>query len=235
MKRAFVYLVFSIFVCVAYFQNNASESVVDYFLEIALECEYGDGSGVIKKWKMPINIYVMGNFTREDYEVIKGHVDYLNSIEGIPRVKLVRDMNEANVYVNFITQWEMSQKVCVDEIVWGFVRCFWNERYEITNAEILIVYDRTNQCQRHHVILEEMTQMLGLLNDSDLHEDSIFYNGYSENTRLSRIDELVIRILYNSGVKSGMRGDDARPVVSNWLVYGYKLKNSSGCPFRASS
>ena len=46
----------------------------------------------------------------------------------------------------------------------------------------------------------------GLLNDSDLHEDSIFYNGYSENTRLSRIDELVIRILYNSGVKSGMKG-----------------------------
>ncbi len=224
MKRVFMYLVIDVFVCFVYLPDSASGRVVDYFLEVALECEYGDGSGVVKKWETPINIYVMGNFTHEDYEIIKGHVDCLNSMEGIPSISLVCDMKEANVFVNFISQWEMSQKIRVEEVLWGFVRCYWNERYEITNAEVLIVYDRTTQSQRHHVIIEEMTQMLGLLNDSYMYEDSIFYNGYSETTRLSRIDELVIRLLYNSGVKSGMRGDDARHVVSNWLaVYGCKL------------
>ena len=225
MKRALFYVVF-IFLFFRPFnvqlKENDYTSVINYFNEIALKCEYGEGNGVVKKWKDPINIYVMGNFTKEDYEIIKEHVAYLNSIKGIPQVSIVRDLNLANVCVNFITQWEMSNRVKIDEVVWGYAKCFWNENYEITNGEVFIVYDRTNQTQRHHIILEELTQVLGLLNDSDLYEDSIFFNYYSEITRLSHLDDLILRTLYGSGVKSGMRGADAFQIISIWLSYYYK-------------
>lgn len=227
MKRLIVLLVFIYLLYIPACANIDYQDALEYFKEIALKSEYGgEGSeGIIKKWEQPLKIYIMGNFTKKDYDFIKKHVTFLNNIEGIPDISFVDDINIANVTIDFITQWEISRRVNIEEIIWGYARCFWNDNYEITGADIFVVYDKTNQRQRKHVILEELTQILGLMNDSIKYRNSIFQNEYSEITRLSSLDTLLIRMLYSSGVKPGMRGDEINDIINNW--YSFYCKKES--------
>ena len=66
----------------------------------------------------------------------------------------------------------------------------------IDNTKIFISSTVTS-VNRKHVILEEITQSLGLANDSMKYPDSIFYNGDSYITSLSKMDKGVIKMLYD--------------------------------------
>ena len=50
--------------------------------------------------------------------------------------------------------------------------------------------------RQRHVIREEITQSLGLFNDTYDYPESIFYQGYSEQTSFASIDEEIIKLLY---------------------------------------
>jgi hypothetical protein len=47
------------------------------------------------------------------------------------------------------------------------------------------------------VLREELTQSLGLCNDSWEYPNSIFYQGWSTNTEYSDLDKEIIQMLYN--------------------------------------
>jgi hypothetical protein len=49
-----------------------------------------------------------------------------------------------------------------------------------------------------HVLREELTQAMGLLNDSWKYPESMFYDGVSEPTEYAPIDRELIDILYNN-------------------------------------
>ncbi|WP_112321549.1 DUF2927 domain-containing protein [Oceanibium sediminis] len=57
---------------------------------------------------------------------------------------------------------------------------------------------------------EEMTQALGLLNDSEMVRPSIF-NDNEEFALLTLHDEILLRMLYDKRLTSGMSADEARP------------------------
>ena len=59
---------------------------------------------------------------------------------------------------------------------------------------------------------EEIAQALGLTNDSNLARPSIF-NDDQEFAFLTRMDELMLRILYSPELRPGMSAEQARPVV----------------------
>ena len=61
-------------------------------------------------------------------------------------------------------------------------------------------------------IHEELSQALGLPNDSNAARPSIF-NDDEEFALLTRQDELMLRILYNPALHPGMTEDEARPIV----------------------
>ena len=61
-------------------------------------------------------------------------------------------------------------------------------------------------------IHEEIAQGLGLANDSPAARPSIF-NDDEEFGLLTRHDELLLRILYDSRLSPGMTEEEARPVV----------------------
>jgi len=65
---------------------------------------------------------------------------------------------------------------------------------------------------RRHCIVEELTQSLGLADDSTLVRDSIF-NDASSRQRLAPWDALMVRILYDSRLKAGMHRTEAMPLV----------------------
>ena len=73
---------------------------------------------------------------------------------------------------------------------------------------ILIASDLKTQTARSHLIREELTQVLGLFQDSDRFPDSIFYHPWTTVTEYADIDRDLIRILYMDNVTPGMTRDE---------------------------
>jgi len=65
---------------------------------------------------------------------------------------------------------------------------------------------------RRHCIAEELTQALGLADDSKLLRDSIF-NDASARQRIAPWDALMVRILYDPRLSPGMHKSEAMPIV----------------------
>ncbi len=202
--------------------TSYEKEALDYFTEVALTSEYGGESreGIVVRWERPIRIRVTGGYTPEDLQIVRDHVALLNSLEGVPRITLLTENEGAgseNVWIRFLTQQEMNDWNGVEEIAWGFVTIWWLPDYQIDRAEIGIVTDEQTQEQRHHAILEELTQFLGLMNDSPRYEDSIFQIAYSEVTCLSAMDRLLVELLYCPQLHSGMEGDAIYKGCEEWL------------------
>ena len=57
--------------------------------------------------------------------------------------------------------------------------------------------DRYTLNEKKHLLREEVTQSLGLFNDSWSYSNSIFYQGWTEVTEFSDLDKKIISKLYN--------------------------------------
>ena len=77
--------------------------------------------------------------------------------------------------------------------------CFylhWDAQQRLTKAHILIASDIDEDLLRH-LVLEELTQSLGVMNDSGKFADSIFYDQFSLTFPLHVRDVIVLQILYS--------------------------------------
>ena len=75
-----------------------------------------------------------------------------------------------------------------------------------------MIKDEHRGLMRKSCIQEEMTQALGLANDSPNARPSIF-NDDEEFALLTRHDELLLRMLYDPRLKIGMTVKTAHPIV----------------------
>ena len=191
----------------------------NYYKEIALYSEYGNSNpnGLIKKWQDDIRIYVNEFATEDDWSVLQGHVDAMNQISGIPHISFVQDAVLANMSISFITQSEMNKITeALKEISFGYTKIWWNQETCITRAQIYIVCDKQTTLERQHTILEELTQAMGLMNDSGRYSDSIFYVHYSASIlSLSEMDWDLLRIHYADAIKAGMNSSTVTNLYPN--------------------
>lgn len=194
------------------------EERLSYFREVALASEFGgdDRQGMVIRWERPIRILVSGDYTDADLQVVKEHVALLNLVEGVPEISLVE--SGENVVMRFLPQEELDSWSGLEESAWGFATVWYLTDGQITEAKVGIVSDEQTAAQRRHAILEELTQMLGILNDSPLYEDSIFQLEYSEVEELSEMDWWMVRMLYSPVLQSGMKGEAVLEACREWLV-----------------
>ena len=82
---------------------------------------------------------------------------------------------------------------------------------KIKNATIVVNSERL-LIRINHCLLEEMTQALGLPNDSNRIEKSIF-SDRSRRTELTRTDLIVLKTLYDSRMKAGLIREEAMAVA----------------------
>ena len=73
--------------------------------------------------------------------------------------------------------------------------------------------DDLDQEVRNSVILEEIFNGLGPVQDTDLREDSIAYSGYSIPQELTEIDELILKLLYHPDIVCGMNAQECEAVI----------------------
>lgn len=83
----------------------------------------------------------------------------------------------------------------------------------IKAARVLIPVDRArSDAKLVSCIVEELTQIMGLLNDADSVYPSIF-NDKSYNEFLTGLDYILLRVLYDKRVKVGITVDEVMPIV----------------------
>lgn len=79
-------------------------------------------------------------------------------------------------------------------------------------SSVILIKSEHSIAQRNACVHEEMAQALGLTNDSRAARPSIF-NDDEEFAALTKHDELLLRILYDNRLQSGMDSDTVRPLI----------------------
>ena len=96
----------------------------------------------------------------------------------------------------------------------GFFCLRWNGDGACTRSTALIASD-VSQAERIHAIREEITQALGLMEDSWTHPDSIYYQGWTPGVHYAEIDKTLIRMLYRPDILPNMSRQQARAILKD--------------------
>ena len=208
--------------------------ILNAFSEVALKNEYGPDDGRIKKWHSPVNIWIdhqVGDRKLHE-ELLLSHVKQLAEITRHP-IRIVNSPEKANVRFVF-TRFENMQETArkelgknADSILYStlcLAQINTAPSNEISSARILIPVD---QARMHgkliSCIVEEMTQVLGLVNDSNAVYPSIF-NDRTPNELLSGLDYLLLKILYDPQLHAGMHKSQvlniAKEVIAQLVASG---------------
>ncbi len=187
---------------------------INYFMEIVLGSEYGMGDFTIKKWRTDIRVEVSGHPTLQDLSALKQVITDLNEVVQ-PEIHIALTRGHGNVKLMFIPHSEFYQYEPPGIIFYGgFFRTWWHPTGEIYKGCVVIGSDHIDQKHRSHLIREELTQTLGLMNDSMKFEDSIFYQGNSDVSSYSSLDKRVIKRLYSSEIHAGMNTYQIRELLN---------------------
>ncbi|MEO1208845.1 MAG: DUF2927 domain-containing protein [Cyanobacteria bacterium J06638_20] len=172
-----------------------TDQAMAYFQEIANGSEFGGGSGV-RRWQQDvIGFQVQGQPNQNDLATLRQVQSELTALTGIR----FEQSDNPDMLIRFIPEEQFAS--VEPNYVPRNLGFFWVQLAEdaITNARILISTTGITQEERNHLIREEVTQAMGLMNDSPRHADSIFHSEWSSTAKVqgySELDKAVIRMLY---------------------------------------
>lgn len=189
------------------------QEAIDYFSQIAFGNEFNASadSRVVRKWTQDIRLAIMGTPSQADLQTLYGTVMELNQL--LDSVQIILTQEQPNAWIHFVPEREFTtvEPNYVSGNL-GFFYVWWNAAYELRQARILISTTGISQEERSHLIREELTQSLGLMNDAWSYADSMFYQGWTSIQQYSALDRDLIRILYDPRIQPGMNEDDVRTV-----------------------
>ena len=191
--------------CELYIPGVSTEEVITYFSEVCLQAEFFDSGNPtrLQKWLHPICYTLQGYYTETDYAVLQNFVYELNQIEGFPGMYEISDHNSANMVIHFCSQNKLIE--IMGENFYGMdgAVTFWYTNDVIDNAVICYRTDLDQQL-RNSVILEEIYNGLGPIQDTELRPDSIIWSEFSQPQELTEMDWLILKLLYHPDMKCGM-------------------------------
>lgn len=201
-----------------YLPEYTSQQVWEYFEEVVLRTEYSDGTGnaaLVQKWKEPILYSIYGTPTEEDLSVLTALFAQLNEIPGFPGIYARAEGEPGNLMIGFWDSEDFNRSFLDflnGEDAYGATQ-FWyyTDTNEIYTADVGYRID-IDQSTRTSVLIEEIINMLGI-SDTVLRPDSIVYQYSNDNTALSDIDWLILKLLYHPEIQCGMDFDGCRTVI----------------------
>lgn len=197
------------------------------FVEVALHDEYATAEQPVRKWLQPVKVWLVHHADQADKHTLltRYHLTHLSELTG-HAISLVDNAAEANMTVVFShsAQWRQdivqvsgnprlqppADAVCV--FGWKL-----DSHHAIRRAWIVIPVDFAQE-QRSLVscIVEEITQAMGLPNDSEKVFPSVF-NDKTPESLLTGLDALLLKMLYLPAIKPGMRATQVLPVLGRQL------------------
>ena len=195
----------------------SADRMAETFDKIVFHAEFGQSiEPRVSKWVGPLNIYLdirAGDPTLYQ-RLVEAHVQDLADLTGLV-IEIVPTADDANIFMVFDRDEELLRSAADYQPTIGQhaeqiakTLCFGiysvNSGFEIKRAVIGIPTDRAASLGKLPAcIVEEMTQIMGLPNDSDEISPSIF-NDSSEDNELTDLDRWLVRLLYDPAMKPGM-------------------------------
>lgn len=197
-----------------YIPYLAVEDVLTYFNEVCLDAEFVNGgdASLLQKWTAPIRYRVNGTPTAEDLNVLGNFTAWLNTVEGFPGIMESQGDDYVNLQIHFCSQAELLERMGESFTGLDGAVTYWYTENEIYDAIICIRTDLDQQT-RNSVILEELYNGLGPVQDTDLRQESIIYSGFSTPQALHPIDELILKLLYHPHMHCGMTAQECETVI----------------------
>lgn len=194
------------------------------FEAVALHDEFSAGERPIRKWQSPLKVWIedkTDNPAQHRY-LTETHLNHLSKLTTHP-IQWADTATQANVTVLFTEQkkWVEDVRSMLGERATQHLRhavCMasfkLNQHGAIQRAWVIIPAD---QAQMHRklvsCVVEELTQIMGLPNDSERVYPSIF-NDKTPEALLTGLDALLLQLLYHPQVKIGMRRQQVMPLVN---------------------
>ena len=191
------------------------DTVIEWFTEVCLDAEFvmsGDPA-FLQRWEVPIRYYVGGAPTAEDLEVLEGFVAWLNTVEGFYGMEAVETAEEANLDIWFCSEAEMIDRMGENFRGNDGGVTFWYDGNNCIYDAVICIRTEIDQTVRNSVILEEIFNGLGPIQDTELRPDSIAYAGYSTPQALTAEDELILRLLYHPDLYCGMNAEQCEAAI----------------------
>ena len=189
-----------------YLSGIPAEDVITYFLEVCLSAEFinsGDPS-YLQRWQSPIRYTLLGDFTQEDAETVSEFSQWLNTVEGFPGMAEAEDGLQANLSIYFCNGQELTERMGSHFSNADGAVTFWYDGENAIYDAIICIRSDIGQQLRNSVILEELYNGLGPIQDTSLRTDSIIYAEFSQPQALTAVDELILRLLYHPDLSCGM-------------------------------
>lgn len=173
-----------------------SQEVMDYYDDIVMNSEFNGRRDKAFRWTTDMKIYVEGEPTSELLSELNRIVGELNDIINPIDLIIVNNRNEANMLVyfgsanGFSNQHPSINKSRLSNN-WGYFTV------DPNSGKMYVDIYRANNKEQKHLLREELTQSLGLFNDSYKYPESIFYQEWTTTTEFAPIDRELIDMLYN--------------------------------------
>lgn len=215
-----------------YIPTEYELKTIEYFKTIALKSEYFDDPQKVTKWRKKMSLYIFkeSDLKNQD-ELLIATINKINSIasDGF-KIELVEDYKQANAFLYFCKKNSLKKIApnfhsLLNETVKEEYSGFSYVEYKLTNFVItkalIFIDSESTPSELNHSIVEELTQSIGLLNDSDTYPNSIFYEGddnkNTEGIEFSQMDIDLISFLYNPNMKPGYSDRTAEQAIKNIL------------------
>jgi hypothetical protein len=178
--------------------KERSPEVVKYFNEVALNTEFDGSRNSAYTWKSDMKIYVDGEKPEYLMDELNKIVGELNDIINTINIKIVSSPSQANYTIFVGSHTDFQNKYDLDNPErlnrnWGYFEVFGN-----SGVMYIDTYRNGDETSHKHLLREELTQSLGLFNDSWEYPESIFYQGWTTTTEFAPIDRELIDMLYNN-------------------------------------
>lgn len=197
-----------------YIPDVSVEDVITWFSEVNFGREYGTEGDptVIQKWETPISYSLLGEATPEDWAVVEELAAWLNTVEGFPGIYPAEESRYASLQVYFTNAQDMQTIMGPEYTNLDGAVTYWYEDDVIYDCHICVLYDLDPELRRS-VLLEEIYNGLGPIQDTLLRPDSIAYQEFAKPQNLTVEDQLILRLLYDPRITCGMNAEECEAVI----------------------
>ena len=188
-----------------------TQAELDYFLEVVMNIEFG-GTGMqrIHKWTGDLAIEVHGDPTPIDLAELDLIVAELNELQSEVTLTVVPEDGNVQLYFSGVQAFRAVEPNYRNGNN-GFFWTYWRGG-AIVRANIFVLKTQA-EVYRRHLLREELTQSMGLMNDSNLYDDSIFYAQWTDVTAFSEIDRTIIGMLYREDIEVNMGAEEVLEIL----------------------
>ena len=204
--------------------ESARRLALDCLMTCGFSQEYGangeNGQGtVLTRWEDTIKIHVSGSPSQSDLSELDEFImECATHCPNMPNIRLVNSDDQANVTIWYgpLDQLQYHSEYYV-EGNWGYFS-YWSRQHQMSRGEIVIATDVNTTDSKNHLLREELMGVFGLTNDQSVYSDSILYTEWTTTQELSDVDWLMLNMLYDPDLSTGMSGQEARGILERKIA-----------------